>query len=81
MLASKTLNIILLGSLAFGASLFFFINALRNISTVKTVLVFCLSSIFGLRSAFLFLEETITIIQVGVVPLLFTGVYILEKRS
>ena len=31
------LNIILLGSLGFGASLFFFINALRNIGALLTV--------------------------------------------
>jgi drug/metabolite transporter (DMT)-like permease len=77
----QLLNIILLGSLGFGASLFFFINALRNIGTVKTVLVFSLSSVFGLLFAFIFLGEGITIVQIGVVPLLFAGVYILEKRS
>ena len=77
----QLLNIILLGSLGFGASLFFFINALRNIGTVKTVLVFSLSSVFGLLFAFIFLGEKITIVQIGVVPLLFAGIYILEKRS
>lgn len=77
----QLLNIILLGSLGFGASLFFFINALRNIGTVKTVLVFSLSSVFGLLFAFIFLGENITIVQIGVVPLLFAGIYILEKRS
>jgi drug/metabolite transporter (DMT)-like permease len=53
----QLLNIILLGSLGFGASLFFFINALRNIGTVKTVLVFSLSSVFGLLFASYFLEK------------------------
>jgi drug/metabolite transporter (DMT)-like permease len=77
----QLLNIILLGSLGFGASLYFFINALRNIGTVKTVLVFSLSSVFGLLFAFIFLGENITIVQIGVVPLLFAGIYILEKRS
>jgi drug/metabolite transporter (DMT)-like permease len=77
----QLLNIILLGSLGFGASLFFFINALRIIGTVKTVLVFSLSSVFGLLFAFIFLGENITIVQIGVVPLLFAGIYILEKRS
>jgi drug/metabolite transporter (DMT)-like permease len=77
----QLLNILLLGSLGFGASLFFFINALRNIGTVKTVLVFSLSSVFGLLFAFLFLGETITIIQIMVVPILFVGIYLLEKQS
>ena len=77
----QLLSIILLGSLGFGASLFFFINALRIIGTVKTVLVFSLSSVFGLLFAFIFLGENITIVQIGVVPLLFAGIYILEKQS
>jgi drug/metabolite transporter (DMT)-like permease len=50
-------------SLGFGASLFFFLHIVRRIGTIKTILLFSTSSIFGMIFAKIFFNENITIIK------------------
>src|SRR5215216_472347 len=47
------------GSIGFGASLFFFLHSLKRIGTIKTILLFSTSSIFGMIFAKIFLNENI----------------------
>ena len=58
-------NIILLGVVGFGISLFFFLNSLKRIGTVRTILIYSTSAIFGLILAFIFLHESIGVYQVS----------------
>ena len=50
-------SIILLGAGGFAASIFFFLQSLKRIGTVKTILIFSTSSIFGVVFSIVFLHE------------------------
>ena len=67
------------GSLGFGASLFFFLHSLKRIGTVKTMLLFSTSSIFGMIFAKTFLNESITIYQILVVGVILFGCYLIKR--
>jgi drug/metabolite transporter (DMT)-like permease len=67
------------GSMGFGASLFFFLNSLKRIGTVKTILLFSTSSIFGMIFATIFLNENITIYQIIAVAVILGGCYLVKR--
>jgi len=67
------------GSMGFGASLFFFLNSLKRIGTVKTMLLFSTSSIFGMILATIFLNENITIYQIIAVAVILGGCYLVKR--
>jgi len=67
------------GSMGFGASLFFFLNSLKRIGTVKTMLLFSTSSIFGMIFATIFLNENITIYQIIAVAVILGGCYLVKR--
>jgi drug/metabolite transporter (DMT)-like permease len=67
------------GSMGFGASLFFFLNSLKRIGTVKTMLLFSTSSIFGIIFATIFLNENITIYQIIAVVVILGGCYLVKR--
>ena len=67
------------GSLGFGASLFFFLHSLKRIGTVKTMLLFSTSSIFGMIFATIFLNENITIYQIIAVAVILGGCYLVKR--
>jgi drug/metabolite transporter (DMT)-like permease len=67
------------GSMGFGASLFFFLNSLKRIGTIKTILLFSTSSIFGMIFAKIFLNETITIYQIIAVVVILLGCYFIKR--
>jgi drug/metabolite transporter (DMT)-like permease len=54
-------DLILLGTIGYGMSLYFFLKALKIIGTIKTILVFSTAAVFGLLFAILFLQETISV--------------------
>jgi len=75
-------NIILLGSAGFAASLFFFLYSLKRIGTVKTVVIFSTSSIFGVIFASLFLHEQIGIYQIAsAIIIILPGIYLINKKG
>jgi drug/metabolite transporter (DMT)-like permease len=74
-------NIILLGTAGFGASIFLFIHALKRIGTVKTVMIFSTSAIFGLFFAALFLQEQISTYQMIAIGVIISGFYLLYKKE
>ena len=67
------------GSMGFGVSLFFFLNSLKRIGTVKTMLLFSTSSIFGMIFATIFLNENITIYQIITVVVILSGCYLVKR--
>jgi len=67
------------GSMGFGASLFFFLNSLKRIGTVKTMILFSTSSIFGMIFATIFLNENITIYQIIAVAVILGGCYLVKR--
>ena len=67
------------GSMGFGASLFFFLNSLKRIGTIKTILLFSTSPIFGMIFAKIFLNETITIYQIIAVVVILLGCYFIKR--
>lgn len=67
------------GSMGFGASLFFFLLSLKRIGTIKTILLFSTSSIFGMIFAKIFLNENITIYQIIAVGVILGGLYLIKR--
>jgi len=74
-------NIAYLGVVGYAGSLYFFLQALKRIGTVKTILVFSTSAVFGLTFAVIFLRESMSIYQVTAVAVMMTGVYIMNKND
>jgi drug/metabolite transporter (DMT)-like permease len=71
--------IIILGIGGFGLSLFFFIESLRIIGTLKTIVIFSSSAIFGLILSFIILNEKIGIMQLIATALIILGLYYVNK--
>ena len=74
-------NILLLGIAGFGASIFLFLHSLKRIGTVKTVMIFSTSSVFGLIFAAVFLQEEISNFQVIAMCVILSGFYLLYKKQ
>ncbi|TAK18602.1 MAG: DMT family transporter, partial [Nitrosarchaeum sp.] len=53
----QIIPILVLGSIGFAASLYFFLHGLKRIGTVRTITIFSMSSVFGLVAAAIFLAE------------------------
>ena len=68
------------GSMGFGASLFFFLHSLKRIGTIKTILLFSTSSIFGMIFAKIFFNENITIYQIIAVGEILGGYYLIKRQ-
>lgn len=73
--------IVLLGIVGFAASLYFFLQSLRKIGTVKTILIFSFSSLFGLVLASTLLHEKITIYQIIAVGIMVSGIYLINRED
>jgi drug/metabolite transporter (DMT)-like permease len=71
--------LIFAGSMGFGASLFFFLHSLKRIGTIKTILLFSTSAIFGMIFATIFLNENITIYQIISVAFILCGCYLVKR--
>ena len=71
--------LIFAGSMGFGASLFFFLHSLKRVGTIKTILLFSTSSIFGMIFAKVFLNESITIYQIIAVGVILFGCYLIKR--
>lgn len=73
--------IVLLGIVGFAASLYLFLQSLRKIGTVKTILIFSFSSLFGLVLAWTLLREQITIYQIIAAGIMVTGIYLINREG
>jgi len=79
--ASQVGPILLLGVTGFAASLYFFLQSLKRIGTVKTILVFSTSTIFGLIFASIFLQEQISMYQMAATAIIIFGIYLLNRNE
>lgn len=71
--------LLILGIGGFGLSLFFFIESLRIIGTLKTIVIFSSSTIFGLILSFFILNEKIGLMQLVATTLVILGLYYVNK--
>lgn len=74
-------NILLLGTLGFGLSIFLFINGLKRIGTVRTIMIFSTSAVFGLVFASIFLNEQISMYQIVAIIIMLSGLYLLHRKK
>lgn len=78
---SQLVPIFLLGIIGFGGSLYFFLESLKRIGTVRAILLLSLSSVFGLMFAAIFLGEEISIYQVLAALMMLCGIYAINRKE
>lgn len=78
---SEIMPILVLGMVGFAASLYFFLQSLKRINTVRTVLIFSMSSIFGLIGASIFLQEQISWYQIVAAVIMMFGVCLMNRKE
>lgn len=62
-------------------SLFFFLQGLKRIGTVRTITIFSMSSVFGLVASGIFLAEQITWHQIMAAGIMILGVYLVSRKD
>jgi drug/metabolite transporter (DMT)-like permease len=78
---NQIIPILLLGIVGFAASLFFFLQGLKRIGTVRTITIFSMSSVFGVVAAVLFLGEQIGLYQIIAAGIMILGVYLVSRKE
>lgn len=73
--------ILVLGSVGFAASLFFFLQGLKRIGMVRTITIFSMSSVFGIVAAGVFLTEQISWYQIMAAGIMILGVYLVSRKD
>ena len=77
----QIIPILVLGSVGFAASLFFFLQGLKRIGTVRTITIFSMSSVFGLVAASVFLAEQISWYQIMAAGIMILGIYLVSRKD
>lgn len=77
----QIIPILVLGIVGFAASLFFFLQGLKRIGTVRTITIFSMSSVFGLVAASVFLAEQISWYQIMAAGIMIFGVYLVSRKE
>lgn len=73
--------VILLGALGIGGSLYFFLQSLKRIGTIRTIVIFSMSSVFGLVFAGLFLREQISLFQIIAIIIMLAGIFLINRKE
>lgn len=73
-------GIIAISILGTGLSTLFFLMALKIIGTVRTVLLYSTTAVFGVVFSGLFLSETITATDILSLALVLTGIFLLRNK-
>lgn len=73
--------IILLSVFGFGGSLYFFLQSLKRIGTIETIMIFSSSSVFGLVFAAIFLHEQISLYQIIAIAIMLIGIFLINRRG
>ena len=73
--------IILISVIGFGAALYFFLQGLKRIGTIRTVTIFSMSSVFGIVFALTFLHEQISIYQIIAIVIMLSGIYLINRQE
>jgi drug/metabolite transporter (DMT)-like permease len=71
--------ILIVGAFSIAFSILFFLFALRKIGSMRTGVIFSVSSLFGAVLAFAVLREPFTIIQLGAGLVMISGIYVLYR--
>jgi drug/metabolite transporter (DMT)-like permease len=71
--------ILFVGAFSIAFSILFFLFALRKIGSMRTGVIFSLSSLFGAVTAFVVLRESFTIIQLVAGSVMILGIYVLYR--
>jgi drug/metabolite transporter (DMT)-like permease len=75
-------NLLLLSLGGFAGSLFLFLKGMREVGTVKSVMIFSTSSVFGIIFAIIFLKEHIEIWKlVSSLLLVMAGIFLITKNN
>lgn len=77
----QIIPILVLGSIGFAASLYFFLQGLKRIGIVRTITIFSMSSIFGLVASSIFLAEQISWYQIIAAGVMILGVYLVSRKE
>lgn len=77
----QIIPILVLGSIGFAASLYFFLQGLKRIGIVRTVTIFSMSSVFGLVAAAIFLAEQISWYQIMAAGIMILGIYLVSRKE
>jgi drug/metabolite transporter (DMT)-like permease len=77
----QIIPILVLGVIGFAASLYFFLQGLKRISTVRTITIFSMSSVFGLVAAAIFLAEQISWHQIVAAGIMILGIYLVNRKE
>ncbi len=77
----QIIPILVLGSVGFAASLFFFLQGLKRIGTVRTITIFSMSSVFGLVASSVFLAEQISGYQIMAAGIMIFGIYLVSRKE
>jgi drug/metabolite transporter (DMT)-like permease len=73
--------VILLSAIGFGGSLYFFLQSLKRIGTIRTIMIFSMSSVFGLVFASVFLHEQVSLYQISAIAIMLTGIYTINRKE
>lgn len=73
-------NLVLLGTLSTGMSSFLFVLALRILGPMRTILIYTTNNLFQLIFAWVFLNETVTILNVSSLLIAGCGIYFLRNK-
>ena len=71
--------ILFVGAFSIAFSILFFLFALRKIGSMRTGVIFSLSSLFGAVLAFVVLRESFTLIQLIAGSIMILGIYVLYR--
>ena len=75
-------NLFLLSLGGFAGSLFLFLKGMKDVGTIKSVMIFSTSSIFGVIFAFIFLKESIESWRIlSSLLTIMTGIYLISKSN
>jgi len=75
-------NLLLLSLGGFAGSLFLFLKGMKEIGTIKSVMIFSTSSIFGIIFAFLFLKEEVALWRfILSLLMIMPGIYLISKND
>jgi len=77
----QIIPILVLGSIGFAASLYFFLQGLKRIGIVRTITIFSMSSVFGLVASNVFLAEQISWYQIMAAGIMILGVYLVSRKE
>lgn len=78
---SQIPQVILLSAIGFGGSLYFFLQSLKRIGTIRTIMIFSMASVFGLVFASVFLHEQISAYQAGAIAIMLAGIYLINRKE